>query len=344
MNMSRKSGLCALWPCLVLLAACGRDASPPSAPQGAVSEPTPAPAPAAPSAPPQREEKKVEIASYEDVLKLFDELGYTPEAWQAGVRVVPRVYIAEIPQRWREKTVNEVAVLTKKQLFFRAMGPLILRANELILADRERVQAVAKTVAAGGPVAPADRDWVLPLAVRYGVAESADAALDAALLNALLERVDVVPPALALAQAAEESGWGTSRFAAEGNALFGQWSWGKQGIKPEQHRAALGDYGIAAFESPLQSVLAYMNNLNTHDAYAGLRAKRAELRKAGQVPTGRELSETLDKYSERGEAYVDSLQSLMTTNRLDPTDQAYLGDGPTIYLIAAGEGTAAGTN
>ena len=80
-----------------------------------------------------------------------------------------------------------------------------------------------------------------------------------------------------MAQAAEESGWGTSRFAAEGNALFGQWTWNGQRIRPMQQRDELGDYGIAAFAAPLQSIVAYMLNLNSHAAYAQLRARRAEL-------------------------------------------------------------------
>jgi uncharacterized FlgJ-related protein len=154
----------------------------------------------------------------------------------------------------------------------------------------------------------------------------------------LLERVDIVPVSLALSQAAEESGWGTSRFAAEGNALFGQWTWGGEGIKPEQQRAALGDHRIAAFESPLQSVMAYMHNLNTHPAYAELRAMRARLRREGQPIRGRKLAEALTKYSERGQAYVDSLHAIMSVNHLDAADEAHLGDGPTIYLVPVGDG------
>jgi uncharacterized FlgJ-related protein len=278
---------------------------------------------------------------YHELLALFEELNYTPEAWQAGVREVPRVYLTEVPQRWREKTAKEVTVLTKKRLFFRALAPLILHANELIAADRARLEGIASASAGGSPVAAEDQEWLRSLASRYGVTDSSDAtAIDPSLFDALLARVDIVPPALALAQAAEESGWGTSRFAAEGNALFGQWAWGTQAIKPEQHRAALGNYGIASFETPLQSVLAYMQNLNTHRAYEGLRARRAELRAAGKPVTGRVLAEQLDRYSERGQAYVDSLHTIMDVNRLDPADEAYLGDGPSIFLFPATGGGA----
>jgi uncharacterized FlgJ-related protein len=151
--------------------------------------------------------------------------------------------------------------------------------------------------------------------------------------------VDTVPPSLVLAQTTEESGWGTSRFAVEGNALFGMWTWDGAGITPLQQRSGLGNYKIAAYETPLQSVIAYMHNLNTHQSYAELRARRAKLRSAGKKVTGWELAGTLTNYSERRQAYVDSLRSLMKVNMLEPTDDAYLGDGPTILLIPVGAGT-----
>jgi uncharacterized FlgJ-related protein len=116
------------------------------------------------------------------------------------------------------------------------------------------------------------------------------------------------------------------------------WTWSGEGVTPLQQRAGLGNYKIAAYETPLQSVIAYMHNLNTHQAYRELRARRAELRKADAKVSGWELANTLTSYSERGQAYVDSLHSLMKVNMLQPADDAYLGDGPTILLIPVGEG------
>ena len=155
--------------------------------------------------------------------------------------------------------------------------------------------------------------------------------------NELLTRVDIVPTSLALAQAAEESGWGTSRFAAEGNAVYGQWTWGEKAIVPEKQRKEMGNYGIASFETLQESVCAYMINLNTHNAYADLRIKRASMRKKGEKITGYELAGQLTKYSERGEEYVTGLRSLMDYNQLKPTDDAYLSDNPPIYLIPAAQ-------
>jgi uncharacterized FlgJ-related protein len=285
----------------------------------------------------KRPEERFEFTSYTQVQELFEKIGYTPEAWQAGIREVPRAYLTNVAPRWRDSVSGEVSIQIKKRIFFRAMAPLALRSNELILRDRTRASVLSEKLAAGDSVSSEDREWLSQLAVTYRVIQPG-AAVDEGAVTELLRRVDVVPVSLVLSQCAEESGWGTSRFAAEGNALFGQWSWGGDGIKPEQQREGMGDYRIAAFETPLASVMAYMANLNTHAAYAALRARRAEMRSGGERISGWELAKTLDKYSERGAAYVDSLHGIMRVNKLDPADDAFLGDGPTIYLVPVGEG------
>ena len=324
----------ALWVALAVVlvptAACGQGSSSPAA-----NDNSPSPGNQGEST---RPEERFEFTSYTEVGTLFEELNYTPEAWQAGIREVPRVYLTTIAPRWRDRVSAEVTVLEKKRIFFRSMAPLVLRSNEFILRDRARLEEIRPRVTGSGDLSADERLWLSELAVAYGVVKDADAAVDAAVLDELLVRLDIVPVSLALSQCAEESGWGTSRFAAEGNALFGQWSWGGKGIKPLQQREGMGDYRIAAFETPLQSIMAYMRNLNTHDAYAGLRARRAELRAKGERMSGWELAKTLDKYSERGPAYVESLHGIMRVNQLDPADDAFLGDGPTIWLIPIGEG------
>jgi len=147
--------------------------------------------------------------------------------------------------------------------------------------------------------------------------------------------VDIIPPSLALAQGAEESGWGTSRFALLGNSLFGQWDFSGNGIKPEQQRSELGNYGLAAFDTPLDAVLAYARNLNSHEAYRQMRELRAKLRTEGHNPTGYELAATLDKYSERGQAYVDGLRTIMRVNKLAATDEAWLWNKAVITIQPA---------
>ena len=275
---------------------------------------------------------KVEIRSYKDMLELFEKLNYTPEAWQSGIREVPRVYLPLIGDRWGPITSKEVTIENKKRLFFRGLAPLILRANELIMIDRTQLQSIKSSFGKNNSISDVDRKWVLKLAKLYKV-KLTEEEITTAVLTELWTKVDIVPVSLALAQAAEESGWGTSRFAAQGNAVYGQWTWGKNAITPEQQRKELGNYGIASFETLQQSICAYMLNLNTHNAYSSLRDKRAELRQRDQKISGSVLAGQLTKYSERGEEYVKGLRSLMEYNRLSPADDAYLSDDPPIYLV-----------
>ena len=212
----------------------------------------------------------------------------------------------------------------------------MLRINELILEDRVRAQGLNERLAQGQSVTPEDQAWLTELAVKYKVLESTSERLDSNALAELLLRVDIIPPSLALAQAADESGWGTSRFAAEGNSLFGQWTWGK-GLKPtEQRTSKLGDYRIAAFDSTGQAAYAYALNLNTEPAYRDLRLKRTDLRRQNLRISGTVLAETLLNYSERGQAYVDDLKALIRENRLDDADDAYLRHMAVIHIVPAG--------
>jgi len=277
-----------------------------------------------------------EFDSGEQLEQLINKLNYTPEAWQDGIREVPRLYITDIPRHWRDKTSKELDVTTKKRVFFRLLGPLVLYANELIQADRDRVESIIAALRSEQAVSQEDQVFLRETMSAYKLGEENIA--ERSVQERLLRRIDTLPPSLVLAQAAEESGWGTSRFAVMGNALFGVWTWSGEGVTPLQQRSGLGNYKIAAYETPLQSVVAYMHNLNTHKAYRELRAKRAKLRKAGSKVTGWDLAKTLISYSERGQAYIDSLLSLMKANRLQPVDDAYLGTGPTILLIPVGDG------
>lgn len=278
---------------------------------------------------PATAQERVEISSPEALLAFFERIDYTPEAWQAGVRDIPRAYIMEIGKNWRISSKN-IEVIDKKRIFFRALAPLVLRSNELILADRERLLAIT---AAGKP-GEADARWLRELAVKYRVTDTTDNDPEDAQIVELMSRVDAVPVSLTLAQGAEESGWGTSRFAAEGNALFGQWTWGGKGIKPQGQRAELGDYRIAAYDMPLESVQAYMQNINTHSAYADLRAQRAKMRDNDELLSGWTLAETLTSYSERGAEYVESLHAIMRVNKLQATDEAVLKPGEEWHLYS----------
>ena len=281
-------------------------------------------------------DEKVPCRNYKDVLALFDRLGYTAKAWQAGIREIPRVYLADVPETWQERSTKQLSVADKKKLFFRLIAPIVLRINELILEDRTRAKELTRRLAQGQSVTPDDQAWLTALAVKYKVLKSTSERLDSDAFPELLLRVDVVPPSLSLAQAASESGWVTSRFAAQGNSLFGQWTWGK-GLKPAQQRSSeLGDYRIAAFDSTAQAAYSYALNLNTARAYRDLRLKRADLRRQGLRISGTVLAETLLNYSERGQAYVGDLKALIRNNRLDDADDAYLRHMTVIHIVPVG--------
>ncbi len=268
--------------------------------------------------------------NYGQVEALFDERGYTQEAWEAGIREVPRLIIQEVPSRWRNEIAGSLVVADKKRIFFRMLGPLVLIANERIGKDRSILLELIDRYESGNTLNEAEQAWLQDLATQYKVAPATP--VSTKLLSTLLNRVDIVPPSLAMAQSAEESGWGTSRFADLGNALFGQWTW-SGGIEPLDKRADKGSYGIARFDTPLESVEAYMRNLNTHSAYAELRKRRAEIHASHALPDGFELAKSLTRYSERGEDYVHSLHAIMRVNKLQPADEAFLSADPPLYLV-----------
>ncbi len=160
-------------------------------------------------------------------------------------------------------------------------------------------------------------------------------------LDKLLYKLDVIPAGLALGQAAYESGYGTSRFAVEGNALFGQWTYGGKGLVPEQQRKSLGDHRIAAFDWPFDSVRGYFINLMSHPAYEDFRRLRAEARAAGQPLKSMALADGLVRYSERGQEYVDTLKGIIRVNGLDIADNAVFRDEPLRFSIGAEDEAAA---
>ena len=271
----------------------------------------------------------------EEVRDLFAAARYTRADWRAGERSIPRYYLAHVPGRWRHDVAPELPPELKKEYFLFVYAPLVLESNEAIGRDRARLLELA----AGTGLDAADTAWLRELAVAYALQPPAEGPPDAGLIAELKQRVDSVPPSLALAQAAVESGWSTSRFSDQGNALFGQWTWGEDGITPTEQRDELGNYKIRAFATPEASIAAYMRNLNTHRSYADFRRERELARAAGRTPTGTELAPTLIAYSEKGQEYVDTLLSVIRRNGLPATDEAYLRDMRPLMLLPVGEGS-----
>jgi len=256
----------------------------------------------------------------------FAKLGYDLDSVSAGREEVPRVILASIPEDLKD--VREVKV--RKAIFFKTVLPLVLQVNEEISAERDRLWQVRFDKSMGRKLDAVDRLWLAVMSDKYKVKRGD--------IDALMQRVDIVPPSLALAQAAEESGWGTSRFAREGNAIFGQWTYSKKvdGIKPLEREEGQS-HRIRAFDSLLDSVRAYARNLNTHRAYRAFRKERATLRRGGKPIDGLRLTTTLTSYSERGEDYVRTLRTIMSANALEKFDKARLRDSDDIGLRLVGE-------
>jgi Bax protein len=228
----------------------------------------------------------------------------------------------------------------RKDLFLAAVLPLALAVNEQINAERVEVTAMARKISLGQDLTFLERDELDRLARVYRVIDEADdndaeadkttpelSASD--MIDELLLRAAPLPVSLVLAQAAEESAWGLSRFAAEGNALYGQWVWNDGlGIIPKS-RADGQTHSVRAFRDIYESTLSYAHNLNTHRAYSAFRNMRANMLNATGQLDGFALAGTLTRYSGRGQAYVTSLRSIIRTNDLSALDRARLGEPGT---------------
>lgn len=202
----------------------------------------------------------------------------------------------------------------RKRLFFAYLYWHVHHANNESQADRRRILRLRKQHV----LESHEIHWLDKLAARYELGQWDWSQAES--WRRLLKRVDVVPPALALAQAANESGWGRSRFAREGHNYFGQWCFSPGcGIVPEA-RAQAASHEVARFASPANSVRAYLHNINTHFAYRQLRELRAQIRDRKGLLTGERLAAGLEGYSARGMAYVHEIKSMIKQNRLTRFD------------------------
>lgn len=203
-------------------------------------------------------------------------------------------------------------VKEKKQTFFSYLQPMIKHANSQVLAERRTIEQWQQSQ----QVAPEEQQQLVKLLKKYRVNEAELAQQ----LNALLLKVNVIPPSLILAQAANESAWGTSRFARQGNNLFGQWCFSKGcGLVPSSRNSG-ASHEVAKFETPYHSVASYIRNLNSHPSYAELRTFRHEELETNGYTTGMNLAAGLMKYSERGEEYVKEIRAMIRHNKLAALD------------------------
>ena len=199
----------------------------------------------------------------------------------------------------------------RKDLFIQIILPLVIKENNNIRSDRNKLFSILNK----SKNTKRENFWLNSKFKQYGVINKD--------LSTLKIRMDEVPTSMAIAQAAKETGWGTSRFAQEGNALFGQWTWSGEGIKPSD-ASDDSTHKVMKFKVLQASVKAYQRNLNTHSSYKNFRSARAELREEGVKLDSIILSEHLDRYAETGKEYVKILQKIIRQNNLTDFDDAKL--------------------
>ena len=242
----------------------------------------------------------------ETVLSLFADVEYDLKKVRFQKRVKP-IYFTQFP-----KDLDEIKdVKLKKDTFIKIVLPLIVAENKKILDDRTKLRKITSKKI----TTDKQKLWLRQKLREYKVKKSDMAELK--------KRMDIIPVSIAIAQAAKESGWGTSRFALEGNAIFGQWTWTGQGIEPLNKEKDEG-HKILRFPILRASVKAYKNNLNTHKGYSNFREKRFTLRSKNRNIEGLELTNTLKNYAQTGKEYTEILEKIIEQNKLGDFEKVQL--------------------
>lgn len=264
------------------------------------------------------DDSMIEVTSVAALRETLNAADFELKPIRRGNARVPRLFVEDLPDDFDARMVVE----QRKQAFIRTVLPLILKANEEVRDERRQLIAIEEQISSGREISEVTQLWLYNLAEKYRTSPND--------FVTLLRRVDTVSPTVALAQSIEESGWGRSRFARHGNALYGQRVWSKgAGFVPEE-RAEGEKFEVRAFDSLLDSVRSYVVNLNRHYAYEEYRATRSRMRAQETSLHWGALSATLINYSERREAYVETLAGLINSNRLDQFEAAQLSSEPVV--------------
>ena len=241
------------------------------------------------------------------VLNLFEDLEYDLDNVR-NKKVVKPIYFTRLP-----KDLNTIkSVKDKKETFLQILLPLVVAENKKIKEDREYLLKILKD-----NESVEGKKWLNKKYKAYKVSDKN--------ISELLKKIDIIPTSIALAQAAKESGWGTSRFALEGNAIYGQWTWNGDGIEPLE-KTKNQNHKILKFPLLRASVKAYINNLNTHAGYKNFRTKRSELRKQNKKLEGLELIHELENYAQTGKEYTRILEQIIKQNDLDELENVKIDD------------------
>ena len=230
--------------------------------------------------------------------QLFEDTNYKLNDVRVN-KIAKPVEIGKLPYELKEIQ----SVKKRKEFFIQIVLPLILEENNKILLDRKKLFAILKK----NNNSKSDNDWLNKKFKQYGVSNKD--------ITTLKRRMDIIPPSMAIAQAAKETGWGTSRFALEGNALFGQWTYTDKGIKPAAADAG-STHKVMMFNVLKSSVRAYTRNLNTHKSYREMRYIRAIQRDNSNKLNSLELVDYLNRYAETGKEYTVTLKKIIEQNKL----------------------------
>ena len=234
--------------------------------------------------------------------QLFEDTNYKLSDVRIN-KIAKPVEIGKLPYELKEIQ----SVKKRKELFIQIVLPLILEENNKILLDRKKLFAILNK----NNNSKSDNNWINKKFKQYGVTTKD--------IPTLKRRMDIIPPSMAIAQAAKETGWGTSRFALEGNALFGQWTYTDKGIKPAAAEAGT-THKVMMFNVLKSSVRAYARNLNTHKSYRKMRYVRAIQRDNTGKLNSNELVDYLDNYAETGKEYTIILKQIIDQNSLTDFD------------------------
>jgi len=241
------------------------------------------------------------------VLNLFEDLEYNLDHVRNKKKVKP-IYFTRLP-----KDLNQIkSIKEKKETFLQILLPLIVAENQKIKEDRKYLFKILKE-----NESTERKKWLNKKYKSYKVSDKN--------INELIEKIDIIPTSIALAQAAKESGWGTSRFALEGNAIYGQWTWNGDGIEPLE-KTKDQNHKILKFPLLRASVKAYISNLNSHRGYKNFRVKRLEMRKQNKQLTGLDLIHELDNYAQTGKEYTKILEKIIEQNDLDELETVTIDD------------------
>jgi len=240
------------------------------------------------------------------IKQLFEDTGYNLNDVRKNKLVKP-VALTLLPQEIKMIENSK----KRKEFFIQIVLPLVIEENNNIKLDRKTLFTIINK----SNNSNTEKQWLEKKYKQYGV-KSGD-------LSSLKIRMDEIPVSLAIAQAAKETGWGTSRFALEGNALFGQWTWSGEGLKPKEAKEG-EKHKVMKFNILQASVRAYQRNINTHSTYKDFRKARAKLRDSNKPLDSIVLSKYLNKYAETGNQYVEVLQKIIKQNKLQDFDDAKL--------------------